>query len=260
MTELKLKLIEFGFSDKEANVYLAMMELGPASVQEIAKKAGVNRATTYVMIEALKRRGLMSCVEKGKKTVFAAESPEHLLGIVRNELRLIEDKKSRLEDLMPQFLGLFNSMEDKPKVRYFEGEEGANACREVILNLGKGTGVARVFINYDKEMLAAAKFNEHQRFQLMSGANTFRFLYSLADGESLPIFKSNVIARPLPLSAPKFSGECNIYEKFILVSSATNSHWISVVIESEEVARLFQCMFDIAWSATDKGNREIDTH
>ena len=58
--ELKNGLKELGFSEKESEVYLAMLELGPAAVQDIAKKAGVNRSTTYVMIESLKRRGLIS--------------------------------------------------------------------------------------------------------------------------------------------------------------------------------------------------------
>ena len=70
------ELSHVGLSDKEAAVYLAAMELGPAVVQDIAKKAEVNRATTYVMIESLASRGMMSTFVKGKKRYFAAEPPE----------------------------------------------------------------------------------------------------------------------------------------------------------------------------------------
>lgn len=60
MPEQQLK--QLGFSDKEAKVYMASLELGPDTAQEIAKKAGVNRTTTYVIIEKL--------IKKGKKRSF----------------------------------------------------------------------------------------------------------------------------------------------------------------------------------------------
>jgi amidophosphoribosyltransferase len=55
-------LKNLGLSDNEAKVYLSMLELGPSSVLEISAKAGVNRPTTYVQIETLKKMGLVSQV------------------------------------------------------------------------------------------------------------------------------------------------------------------------------------------------------
>ena len=69
MDELKKELEHLGLSDKEARVYLAALEMGPSPVQDISHKAHVNRATTYVMIESLAARGLMSTFQKGKKRI-----------------------------------------------------------------------------------------------------------------------------------------------------------------------------------------------
>ena len=82
MDELKKELEHLGLSEKESRVYLAALELGPSPVQDISHKAHVNRATTYVMIEALSARGLLSTFQKGKKRFYAAESPDRLLTIV----------------------------------------------------------------------------------------------------------------------------------------------------------------------------------
>ena len=60
MSDLIQELGHLGLSEKEAAVYLASLELGPAPVQDISHKAKVNRATTYVMIESLMGRGLIS--------------------------------------------------------------------------------------------------------------------------------------------------------------------------------------------------------
>ena len=60
MTITKEKLQELGLSEKEARVYLALFELGPSVVSGLAKKAGINRSTTYVILETLAKRGLVS--------------------------------------------------------------------------------------------------------------------------------------------------------------------------------------------------------
>jgi len=56
LTQLK----HIGLSNNEAKVYLAMLELGPSPVLDIAAKAAINRPTTYVQIELLKKKGLVS--------------------------------------------------------------------------------------------------------------------------------------------------------------------------------------------------------
>ena len=68
---LEFKLKELGLAEKEAKVFLASLELGSSAVQEIAKKAEINRATTYVIIEKLMKKGLMSSVGgKRQKDLF----------------------------------------------------------------------------------------------------------------------------------------------------------------------------------------------
>jgi sugar-specific transcriptional regulator TrmB len=92
---LKEQLEKIGLADKEAKVFLASLELGSSAVQEIAKKADINRATTYVIIEKLMKKGLMSSVEKGKKTYFQTEDPKRLLKLLEEQE---EDLKKKEEE------------------------------------------------------------------------------------------------------------------------------------------------------------------
>ncbi|MCF7835696.1 MAG: helix-turn-helix domain-containing protein [Candidatus Marinimicrobia bacterium] len=87
------KLKQLGLSEKEAKVYLASLELGEATVQEIAKQAGVNRPTTYVQIEKLTKMGLMSSVEKEGKKYFNAEEPNQLLKILEKQKKRNREEK-----------------------------------------------------------------------------------------------------------------------------------------------------------------------
>ena len=103
------QLKNIGLSDNEAKVYLAMLELGPSSVVDIARKAEINRPTAYVQIEFLKKRGLVSTQTKGKKQLYIAESPEHLGGLLDSQLHEISINKETLSGLLPNLLNLYQS-------------------------------------------------------------------------------------------------------------------------------------------------------
>ena len=124
MDELIRQLSHIGLSDKEAAVYIASLEIGPSVVQDIAKKAGVNRATTYVMIEMLAGRGLVSTFVKGKKRFFAAESPDRLASLLRLQKREIEEREKDIENVIPILNAMFNAEGVRPQVRYLEGRDG----------------------------------------------------------------------------------------------------------------------------------------
>ena len=72
------ELINLGLTAKEADVYLATLQIGFATVQKIASKAEINRTTTYTHIRNLISRGLISTMEKNGKQYFVAEKPDKL--------------------------------------------------------------------------------------------------------------------------------------------------------------------------------------
>jgi sugar-specific transcriptional regulator TrmB len=123
------ELMNLGLKDKEACVYLSSLELGPSPAQNIAKKAGVVRATTYVILEELMQMGLVTKYKEGKKTMFSAEAPSQLLRLLEKEEEVIEQRQKELKDILPELQMLAKALGDKPSVRYFEGKEGLAAIR-----------------------------------------------------------------------------------------------------------------------------------
>lgn len=75
---LEKYLQEIGLNEKESAIYLALLQVDSASVVSLADKTKIKRPTVYVVLEALAKKGLVSEVEIGNKTHFAAESPERL--------------------------------------------------------------------------------------------------------------------------------------------------------------------------------------
>ncbi|HWP69137.1 MAG TPA: helix-turn-helix domain-containing protein [Rectinemataceae bacterium] len=111
------QLRKLGFSDNEARIYLAALELGESSVQRISQKAKLKRTTAYGIIETLRERGLLKTTKNRKKTLYFAEDPRLLKEIAREAERTADA-------ILPSLLAITNLIDRKPKVLYFEGIEG----------------------------------------------------------------------------------------------------------------------------------------
>ena len=119
-------LQSLGLSDKEASVYLAALELGSDTVQRIAQKAKVKRVTTYVVLQTLLKKGLVSKIDKGKKTLFVAEEPERLSRFIDQQILDLSQRKNSLKGLVRELRLINNISPNKPTVRFFEGREGVD--------------------------------------------------------------------------------------------------------------------------------------
>ena len=130
---LEGELQKIGLSEKEAKVYLAALELGPSPVQKIAAKSKVNRATTYVILEGLMKKGIISTFDQGKKRLFVAEGPHALKNVIHQQQEELDKKELLLESLFSQIQSIHNTLPNKAVVRFFDGKEGLKSMLEELL-------------------------------------------------------------------------------------------------------------------------------
>jgi len=124
-TDIFRLFTSLGLSETETKVYFASLNLGPAPVQDIAKKAGLSRTATYANVESLQNRGLMSTHERGKKTVFAAEEPERALAHFKEQVHDMQEKLDTLNNILPEIKLMSGG--ERPAVRFYEGKEALYA-------------------------------------------------------------------------------------------------------------------------------------
>ena len=117
-------LKQLNFSNKEIDVYLAALKLGKGSITELAKKSGIKRPTTYVVLEKLKELGLVSLSVQKKKKIFSTQNPEKLLKLLENEKEKIDEKQKKLKNTLPKLKSLTKKETLVPIIRYYEGKEG----------------------------------------------------------------------------------------------------------------------------------------
>ena len=117
-------LIEFGLSEKEAKVYLALLELGMASVQKIALEAEINRSSTYVVLESLIKQGFVSLAQDDNIQQYLATSPDIFLRLAEKRADRETDLRDRIKNILPELKSVSSDVKFKPRFRVFEGKEG----------------------------------------------------------------------------------------------------------------------------------------
>ncbi len=233
-----------GFQEKEAKVYLASLELGQATVQQIARKADVKRPTAYFIIEGLMGQGLVTSFYQGKKQFFVAENPERLLELIDAERKEVTRREENFKVLLPQLQSINNRQKDKPVVKYYEGKEGILSMVSEHTKSSRGQEVytafscdiVNAFVNKG-ELDAIGKERRAHRIKV-------KVLYTWKDGSLGEDASKQVIKvseADLPLT-------CDIafYEDKVRIASLKD-RLIGVVIEDKEIAKSFRAIYALAW-------------
>jgi len=255
---LERDLEKLGLSPKESRVYLATLELGQDTVQNIAKKAKIRRPTTYVILDSLLKMGLVTTVEEGKKTLYAAEAPEQLDILLKKQEDDIETMRGQLKGIIPDLRAIYNLSSEKPRVKFYEGKEGIVAMVEDFLRNADPKTESLGFTPLD-ELLKVFPDWEEQNTQRRAGRDIkSRLIYTRAEGP-LPGATSQQAkrnARYVPFNKYPITGGLTLYKdtqknsKIAMLSY--RGQLMGVIIENEELYKTMKTIFELAWEGAAK--------
>ncbi len=243
---LERELMKLGLSEKEARVYLSALELGPHPVQDIARKASVNRATTYVMIEGLMQRGLMTSFERGKKRLFSVEPPDRLLSIVRVKERELQEQEREFSQVLPELRAILATSGERPRVRFFEGAEGLRAIREEILATDAKEMWSVMEPIRQHPVFSPQETQEYDRKLREKGIKGFLIHVGEHLGDDVHRQYAHWEFRHVPADRFPVKGEVTIFGNKIFAFTH-GGKLLGAVIESEELAGTLRSIFKLAW-------------
>jgi HTH-type transcriptional regulator, sugar sensing transcriptional regulator len=232
-----------GLSGNEAKVYLVALELGEASVYRLAKKSGVKRTTTYLAVESLKEKGLMSGYNHNNVAICYAENPKKLTDH-------LEERKRALEKIMPELLAFTNLIDKKPKIRYFEGKE---SYKEVFSDVLKYPGSEMLgtfnekfwnWENYFTDYFMPKRKEKKIWARILSQDNPE--LRSVAQAGKEHFFQSKLV------SSEKFKIEIEmvVYGNN-KVGMVSYDEEMAIIIESQKIHDTQKSFFEVIWESME---------
>jgi len=243
------QLQDAGLNETEAKIYLAALELGQTTVSRIARKSGIKRTTVYLSLENILGKGLMSTVKIDGKAHYFAEDP-------RNLERIMEERKQRIAQLIPQLLAFTNLIDKKPQIRFFEGIEGIKEVIKDTLNY-PNQEICTFFSESYMPDLGEIFFEEYYRPERLKRKISNRAI--VPDNEEMRALAKNdekVLRRTKLVSSDLFKIK---FEMMIYGGGKVNivsfKEEFAMIIESIEIFDSFKSIFETLWAlAPEKKN------
>ena len=236
-------LLNLGLSREESAIYLAALELGESLPKHLAEKAGVKRPMLYKLLPDLLAKGIISLTIKGKRRYLVAEDPEVIFEKKQSELKL-------LEEVLPELRLLLRTAKVKPKIIFYEGNEGIKKLymdnlhqKEIILEFVSMEKISPEIEFYSKNYYIPQRINRNIPIKIIVSGNTESELLKLKT-DSYALREVRTVDKkefPIPL-------DCYIYgDNVSFAVYRTDSEPIGVIIRSKEISTMMRSLFNLVW-------------
>jgi HTH-type transcriptional regulator, sugar sensing transcriptional regulator len=241
---MEKELKEFGLSDNEVEIYLALLKTGLTTANRLSQLTGIKRSTTYDNLSLLINKGIASTISKGNVRYYEAVNPEKII-------HLLEEKRDKISKIVPELLRLKESTSEKTGVTYFEGKKGVLTVLNDIIDLKKELWF------YGSRKMASSVLEHYPDDFILKRAEHKIFLRAVLAEEDRehPAYKKKSI---LSLSNLRFLKDLNgatsnvfIYgDRIAFMSSGQNP--VGIIIMNSEILEQQKKIFEILWKLAKK--------
>jgi sugar-specific transcriptional regulator TrmB len=245
-------LKNLGLNEKEAKVYLALLQLGRTTAYNVAVKSELKKPTTYVILNQLVEKGFAYNIPRAKKQLYAAESPDQCFAIAKERMEFSENS-------LPELLALTKGRKDKVNVSYYEGLGGIRESYGKLVNVMRGVSLDnREFVGFyaktdnletDLEKYFDVITSELVKYKIRRrGITTYNELIAKKYLSALDKYS---VSGMKALSEEKYSSYISIevYERYIHILSQRNLQ--AVIIEDADIADAMRQIFEMVWELVE---------
>lgn len=242
------QLKTFGCNSREAAIYVQCLQMGPSSVQEIARKLRQNRVTVHSAVEQLLLKGLLFETRRGKRRLIAAEEPVALLRLLRKKESELQSTRANLEHVIQLLSSLQAREQSVPTVKFYEEAEGFRHMLEETLS-AKGEVLVFSYVPLFSTLVGMDYLLDYFRRRAAKGIST-RLLFppcSFADAVHAKAKEYKIQVRLLPPTLIWQSGMFSWNDSLALMSY-TQQRLTCTIIENRDIAHFYrQIIFELCW-------------
>lgn len=234
-------LTDIGFTPREAQMYLTLLERGPSTVQEIARHAKLGRAGLYLTMDALLDKGfIQKRVVKGRAVLVASA--------ITDIKDWVDRRNKDFARALPSLSALNKNQLKLPHIEFFSGSDGfrllwqrlfASKCKEYCIITDAEHMLGFVNENY----ISGPIIQEKKRRGITSRQLIVRSEY--AKKIIAKDAQENRQTRVLP-HFHKVPMTTIIYGSTVALISPLRENLL-VLVESESFAQSQKSLFEVLW-------------
>lgn len=240
-------LYELGLSESEVTLYLAMIDHGALTAQEIVKYTHTKRPTVYYAMRQLVEKGLVHKTGTEAIERFQAEPPGKLLAVLLMRRQKLEGLESAIKDLIPNLTPSNTPREGVPKILFYEGEQAMKqAIMETLYCRTKKVDYITPHDNFFWQ--TDKRFAEQYVKERKDRTITTRHLWEQPlTPQYMGNFKDVATVRLLPKSmCDHFRTTTLLYDDTVMYISSQKSGYV-LLVKSKEHYELMSSVFNVLW-------------
>lgn len=251
---LNLAVKNLGLNDKEAQIYLALLQLGKTTAYSVSVKSGIKKPTTYVILDNLEEKGFAVKFSQDKKQLFQAEAPQKCIEKVKEQLTFTEEA-------LPELLAIKKEGSEKPSVSYYEGIEGIKKMYEKTLEKAqKGEAIGyfgRTDSEISKEFINC--WNEYNKKRLEKGIKARGIISNHPENKRFLDNAKRLVFKLKTIPSEKYDGDISIETigNFVQIISFQKSR--GILIDNPDVAKAVKQIFEMNWDLLEVNKKVVMT-
>lgn len=236
---LQNTLTELGLSSDEVKVYLAALELGEATMQELSTKSGVPRTSIYNFIKGMVKKRLIATSKRRRRTVYSAVHPNILLELEKGRM-------AELQRLLPELLAVQNNSKIKPRVTFYEDITG---IKEILFDMIAEGKEVNAWSDYDA---MADSFGDYY-FDVFPAERAKKKIVSrniVSDTPKAREFAkkdSRYLRETKFIQSKNLKTEINIYGNKVALNSYGSNPPFALLIEDKNIATTLRAIWEHQW-------------
>lgn len=246
-------LERIGFTQGEARIYLALLDLGQSTTGPIVEKSGVSTSKTYKILKRLKNKGLVSYIIKNNVVHWSPANPKRILELLEEQEQIIREKKEEVKEILPELLKKINSLKETQQAEVYMGMKGmitvyndeTNYLKEHPDEVDYVIGIASI---YQKKFMDFFERIESKRNKLKIRR---KYIFGINAKGSQPWIEKSKYCDIKYLDYPDSPVSINVYGETSFINVLSDEP-IFFVIKSREIAESFKEYFKLLWKISKK--------
>ncbi len=242
-------LQNLGLTSKEIEVYLTALEIGTQPASVLARKVKIPRNTTRFILDKLVDKGWIRKATKANTQLYTPEEPQNMVNQLerqRVEQNVLIDKKvEEVKSVMAELESRFRPTSTKPKVTFYEGNEGLVKVYEDTLSSSE---TLRSLASFDSLHGILPDY-----FKTYFERRTKNKIHIRSIHPDTPLARESTKhdkqvdreSRLVPADQYSFSPEIQIYDGKLSITSLKEK--LGIIIESREIYEAMAVAFELAW-------------
>lgn len=246
---IKNVLQNIGLNQKEIKTYLITLELGTQPASVIARRVDIPRNTTRFILDKLVDRGLIKKSTKANTQLYTPEEPKNLTNLLERQRidanAVIDEKIGQLNEVMAELETRYRPESTKPKVTFYEGDEGLIKVYEDTLTSSE---TLRSFASFDAMHGVLPDYFKTYYDRRSRDKIMIRSIHPdtpLSRDRTKSDKKEWRDSRLVPSDKYSFTPEIQFYNNKVAITSLKEK--LGIIIESQEIYEAMVVAFELAW-------------